>query len=256
MDALGYLAATGAATASGLVNSLVGGGSLISFPALLALGLPAKSANVTNTIALCPGYVGGAVAQRNSLRGQRARLVRLAPAAVIGGFVGAGLLLITSDEALTKLIPILLALGTILLALSQRLRQLIGRGELEVGQTLADARWLAAVVGLVSVYGGYFGAGIGVMLLAVLSIGVHEPLNRSNALKQVLSLVVNVAAAMFFVFSGEVRWGLAGVMSVGSVVGGNLGGHLAGRIDPARFRVVVVVIGAVLSVVYAVKAFA
>jgi uncharacterized membrane protein YfcA len=238
-----------------MVNSLVGGGSLISFPVLLALGLPTKAANVTNTMALCPGYIGGAWAQRDSLRGQRDRLMRLAGVSVLGGLAGALLLLVTSDDALKMLIPVLLGLGTLLLALSQRLRKALGGAEAAGDTTLPDAKWLPVVVGFVAVYGGYFGAGIGVMLLAVLSIGVQEPLTRSNALKQVLSLIVNLSAAVFFVFSGEVRWGLAGVMSVGGLIGGNLGGHLTGRIDPGRFRVVVVVIGATLTVVYAVKNF-
>ena len=236
------------------MNSVVGGGTLVTFPMLLAIGVPPVSANVTNTVALCPGYFSGALAQRAQLVGQRARLIRLLGWAIIGGQVGAGLLLVTSDDALRKLVPVLLGLATVLLAASKRLKQALGRGSVG-GDDLADARWLPFVIALTAVYGGFFSAGIGVMLLAVLSIGVHQPLNRSNALKQVLSLTINLSAAVFFVFSGRVWWGLAGVMSIGSIVGGHLGGRLVGKLDPERFRMIVVVVGFALTIVYAVSVY-
>jgi len=252
VDWIGYAAAAGAAMAGGVMNAVVGGGTLVTFPTLLALGLPPVSANITNTVALCPGYLSGAMAQRSALTGQRERLRRLVGFAAIGGLAGAGLLLVTSNETLRKLIPVLLGLATLLLASANRIRRAVGRVHVE-GETLPDARWLPLVIALVAVYGGFFGAGIGVMLLAVLSIGVHEPLNRSNALKQVLSLVINLTAALFFVFSGRVWWYVVIAMSVGSVVGGHLGGRLVGRLDPDRFRVVVVAVGAALTVVYAAR---
>ena len=251
MDWLGYLATAGAALAGGATNAVVGGGTLITFPTLLALGVPAVSANVTNTVALCPGYFSAAFAQRSALVGQRRRLIPLIAVSVLGGLAGAALLLVTSDDALRRLIPVLLALATLLLASANRIRVALGRTHVEGSASLVDASWLPGVVALVAVYGGFFGAGIGVMLLAVLSIGVHESLTRANAIKQVLSLVINVAAAVFFVFSGKVWWTVAAVMAVGSVTGGYLGGRLVGRLDPDRFRIVVVVIGAVLSIVYA-----
>ena len=237
------------------MNSLVGGGTLITFPTLLALGVPPVSANVTNTVALCPGYLSGAHAQRAALGGQRARAQSLAVCAAVGGLAGAGLLLITSDDALRRLVPLLLALATALLAAAPRLKARFGHRPAPDGSAPADAAWMPFAVGGVAVYGGFFGAGIGVMLLAVLSIGIHQTLDRSNALKQVLSLVINLTAAVFFVFSGRVWWGLAAAMAVGSVVGGHLGGRLVGRLDPERFRGVVVGIGAVLTVVYAVRAW-
>ena len=252
VDSIGYVAAAGAALVGGVMNAVVGGGTLVTFPALLALGLPPVSANITNTVALCPGYLSGAMAQRSALVGQRARLRRLVGFAALGGLVGAGLLLVTSNEVLRKLIPLLLGLATLLLASANRIRRAVGRVHVE-GETLPDARWLPAVIALVAVYGGFFGAGVGVMLLAVLSIGVHDTLNRSNALKQVMSLVINVTAALFFVFSGRVWWYVVAAMAVGSVIGGHVGGRLVGRLDPDRFRTVVVIVGTVLTAVYAFK---
>jgi uncharacterized protein len=250
------MAAGGAAFAGGVMNSLVGGGTLVTFPVLLALGIPPVAANVTNTVALCPGYFSGAHAQRGALTGQRERARRLVVFAALGGLAGAGLLLVTSDDLLRQLVPVLLGFATALLAAAPRLKAAFGHAPTGDAAAVPDARWLPAAVGGVAVYGGFFGAGIGVMLLAVLSIGVHQSLNRSNAIKQVLSLVINLTAAAFFIFSGRVWWSVAAVMSVGSIVGGHLGGRLVGRLDPERFRVVVVCIGAVLTVVYAIKAWA
>jgi uncharacterized membrane protein YfcA len=246
-----YAAAAGAALVGGTMNSLVGGGTLVTFPMLVALGVPPVSANMTNTVALCPGYFGGAHAQREGLVGQRHRLLKLLIAGALGGLAGAMLLRVTSDDGLRKAVPILLAAATILLALQPKLRGWLGRHAASAERP--DAAWLVPVVGFVAVYGGFFGAGIGVMLLAVLGLGVHEPLNRSNALKQLLSLTINVVAALFFVFSGKVWWGLAATMAVGSWVGGVAGGRMATKLNPERFRLIVVVIGAIITAVYTVR---
>lgn len=233
------------------MNSLVGGGTLVTFPTLVALGIPPVAANMTNTVALCPGYLGGAHAQRAGLVGQGHRLRNLVVAGSIGGLAGAVLLKVTSDDALRTVVPVLLALATTLLALQPRMRLWLGR--YAAGENSPDSPWLVPVVGLVAVYGGFFGAGVGVMLLAVLGLGVHQNLTRSNALKQVLSLTVNLVAALFFVFSGKVWWSVVAVMAGGSWIGGVAGGRLASRIDPERFRLVVVIVGAVVTVVYAAR---
>jgi len=251
-----YALAAGAAVAGGMMNALVGGGTLITFPTLVALGVPPVSANMTNTVALCPGYFGGTWAQRDGLKGQRHRLPKLLVAGAAGGLAGALLLRLTSDDGLRMAVPALLALATLLLALQPRLRGWLGRHAATAERP--DAVWLAPVIGLTAVYGGFFGAGLGVMLLAVLGLGVHEPLNRSNVLKQLLSMVINVVAALFFVFSSpgsdnRVWWGLVAVMAVGSLVGGSLGGRLAERLNPDRFRVVVVLVGAAVAITYAVR---
>jgi len=246
-----YALACGAAVIGGMMNALVGGGTLITFPTLVALGVPPVAANMTNTVALCPGYFGGTWAQRAGLEGQRHRLPVLLTAGALGGLVGALLLRFTSDDGLRMAVPALLAAATLLLALQPTLRGWLGRHAATAERP--DAVWLAPVVGLAAVYGGFFGAGLGVMLLAVLGLGVHEPLNRSNVLKQILSMVINVVAALFFVFSGTVWWGLAGVMAVGSLLGGSLGGRLADRLNPEKFRMIVVVVGAAVAITYAVR---
>jgi uncharacterized membrane protein YfcA len=235
------------------VNALGGGGTLISFPVLIALGLPPVSANVTNTVALSPGYLGGALAQRGALSGQGARVRGLAFAAAAGGLAGSILLLFTSDETFRVLVPVLLFAATVLLALQDRLRVALRIGLQGDAPQTADPRWLVVPVVLVSVYGGYFGAGLGIMLLAVLGIVLHEPLDRLNALKQVLALAINATAAVFFLFSGRVFWIVALVMAATSLLGGIVGGRLAGSIKPARMRAIVVLIGFAVAVGYAVK---
>lgn len=233
------------------MNSLVGGGTLVTFPTLVALGIPPVAANMTNTVALCPGYLGGAHAQRVGLVGQGHRLRNLVIAGSIGGLAGAVLLKFTSDDALRAIVPVLLALATTMLALQPRLRLWLGRHAANAKSP--DSPWLVPVVGLVAVYGGFFGAGVGVMLLAVLGLGIHQDLTRSNALKQVLSLTVNLVAALFFVFSGKVWWSVVAVMAGGSWLGGVAGGRLVSRVDPDRFRLVVVFVGAVITIVYAAR---
>ena len=252
-----------AAVVAGAVNAVAGGGTLITFPTLTALGVPTVSANITNTVALCPGYFGGAVAQRADLEDQRARVRRLLGAAAVGGLAGSVLLVISSESLFRALVPYLILGATALLALQDRLRSWfrigVPRGTTAPDTDLVaptphrDPRWLPVPVFVVAVYGGYFGAGLGIMLLAVLGLMIHEPLNRLNALKQVLSLVINVVAAIFFVFSGKVYWGFAVAMAIGSLVGGNLGGRLAHRLDPKVLRVVVVIFGTIVGIVYLVK---
>jgi uncharacterized membrane protein YfcA len=239
-----------AAIAAGLVNAVAGGGTLISFPALLAVGLPAITANVTNTVALCPGYLGGALAQRAALR-ERAALVRqLVPAAVVGGLGGGILLLITSESVFQRLIPYLIFAACALLALQNRINRFVaarhgGRG--------VPTPVLIGTVLVASIYGGYFGAGLGIILLAALGVLLDDDLRIVNALKQVLALVVNTTAAIFFAVSGRVAWWAAAIMAVGALIGGNLGGRLVGRLSPDLLRVVVIVIGVSVGVVYLVK---
>jgi uncharacterized membrane protein YfcA len=161
-------------------------------------------------------------------------------------------LLATSNKVLSVIVPVLLAVATVLLALQPRLKaRLAARRH---GKDLPTVPgWLPFAVGVTAVYGGFFGAGLGVMLLAVLGIALEGSMTQANALKQLLSLFINVAAALLFVFSGHVWWGAAAAMGAGAMLGGSAGGHLANRIDSERFRTVVVTVGAVLSVVYAIK---
>jgi uncharacterized membrane protein YfcA len=237
-----------AAVAAGAVNALAGGGTLITFPVLLGVGLPAVAANVTNTVALCPGYLGATLAQARDLRGQRRRMWLVLPAAATGGLAGGVLLLVSGERAFRALVPFLILLASALLAVQGPVRAWLAR---RGGRTAtADGGWVALGVAFAAVYGGYFGAGLSVIVLAVLGLFLDDSLTRLNALKQAVSLTVNVAAALLFVFSGKVEWTVALVMAAGALVGGALGGRLAGRIRPEALRWTVVGIGVVVGGLY------
>jgi uncharacterized protein len=235
-----------AAVAAGAVNALAGGGTLITFPVLVAIGLPRVAANVTNTVALCPGYLGGALAQSGDLRGQRRRLWVVVPAGVAGGLLGGVLLLAAGERVFAAVVPYLILLASGLLAVQAPLRSVLVRRAERAGRRAHD-RWVALPVGLAAVYGGYFGAGLSVIVLAVLGLTLDDSLTRLNAVKQVVGLAVNVAAALLFAFSGHVVWPMAAVMAVGALAGGALGGRLAGRVRPAVLRRVVVVLGVIVG---------
>jgi uncharacterized protein len=248
---LDYLLIGVAALAAGIVNALAGGGTLLTFPMLTAVGVPAVAANVTNTVALCPGYLGATFAQSADLRGQRARLLLMLPAAALGGIAGGVLLLNSGERLFRSLVPYLILLACVLLAVQEPLRVwLVRRGGRNAASAGGGWRWVAVPVGLAAVYGGYFGAGLSVIVLAVLALTLDDSLTRLNAAKQAVAFAVNVAAAVFFVFSHQVHWAAAGVMAVGALAGGAIGGRLAGRIKPQALRAVVVVVGCCAAVVY------
>ncbi len=253
MDWYSYVFVCLAAAAAGFVNALAGGGTLISFPVLTAVGIPAVVANVTNTVALVPGYLGATFAQLKDLRGQRTRLIFYIPAAVIGGVVGGILLLNTGERLFRDLVPFLILLASLLLAVSDPLRAWMLK---RAGKERSEAS-LAAVgalpVALAAVYGGYFGAGLSVIVLATLGLILNDNLTRLNALKQAISFSTNLAAAIFFVFSGKVVWPVALLMMVFALAGGALGGRLAGRIKPVVLRWVVVTIGLLVAIIYFIR---
>jgi len=239
-----------AALVAGAVNALAGGGTLITFPMLTAVGVPAVAANVTNTVALCPGYLGATLAQSRDIRGQMGRLWLYVPPSAIGGVIGGILLLNTGERVFRTLVPFLILLGSGLLAAQDRLRTWVMRRSGSTGSQSASETWAFLPVGLAAVYGGYFGAGLSVIVLAVLGLLITDSLTRLNALKQAIALSVNVAAAVFFVFSGQVVWSAALVMAVGALVGGALGGRLAGWIKPETLRWAVVAIGVVIGAIF------
>jgi len=242
-----------AALAAGMVNALAGGGTLITFPMLTAVGLSAIAANVTNTVALCPGYLGATLAQSKDLQGQKQRLWLYLPAGVLGGIIGGVLLLNTGEKMFRELVPFLILLASGLLAVQDPVRAWIMRRAGQGGSTTGSEKWAALPVGLAAIYGGYFGAGLSVIVLAVLGLLLEDSLTRLNAAKQAIAFSINIAAAVFFVFSGRVVWPVALVMAVGALLGGALGGRLAGRIKPATLRWIVVAIGVVVSVIYLVR---
>jgi len=253
MTVIHYILIGVAAFLGGAVNALAGGGTLITFPMMTAVGIPPVSANVTNTIALVPGYFGATWAQRKDLKDQRKRMRILLPLSALGGLLG-GILLIRIDESVfDALVPYLILLATVLLAVGAPLRKwLVKRGEeKEVADSLE--KWAPFPVFLGAMYGGYFGAGLGVITLAVLGLLYNDSITRLNALKQSISFAVNTAGAIFFVFSGRVYWLAALIMAVFAYAGGTAGGKLAGKVKPQVLRRVIVVIGLIVSVIYIVK---
>ncbi|HSJ89014.1 MAG TPA: sulfite exporter TauE/SafE family protein [Anaerolineales bacterium] len=252
LHGLDYLVAALAALAAGAVNALAGGGTLITFPMLTFLGVPAVAANVTNTVALCPGYFGGTLAQWNDVKTQGRRLWLIVPASIVGGILGGYLLLLTGERLFKQLVPYLILLACILLAIQDPVRawltRRVGEGH---GARLERVTWLP--VGLASVYGGYFGAGLSVIVLSALGLTLEDSLTRLNALKQAVAFSVNVAAAIFFIFSGQVLWSAAFVMAIGALIGGTLGGRLAGRIKPSTLRWTVITIGVIIAILYFVR---
>lgn len=235
----------------GGVNAIAGGGSLLSFPALIAAGLPPLTANVTNTVAMVPGYLGAALAQRRLLGGQRARLASLLPLAALGGLVG-GLLLLAGDARLfARLVPWLLLVGSLLLALQDPLgawlRRRGGAGSNGGGSGMLLA---APAVLLAAVYGGYFGAGLGVIVMAALALTIEDSFTRLNGLKQTISLAANLAPALLFLLASPLERGAGVVLALGALAGGAIGGRLAARLNPAKLRLAVVLIGLVMAVVY------
>lgn len=242
-----------AAVGAGAVNAIAGGGTLITFPTMIAMGVPAVESNVTNTVSLFPGYLGGTLAQRGDLAGQGKRLRLLAPVGIVGGLVG-GILLTLSGEAIFRaLVPWLIILASTLLLLQDRIRRLVVQRLRKPEETHTNEAWSIAPVFLASIYGGYFGAGLSVILVAVLGLVIHDNLTRINALKQAIALCVNLAAAIFFVFSGKVVWIAVPVMMIGALLGGVLGGKVASRIKASTLRAVVVTIGFIVGIIYLIR---
>jgi uncharacterized membrane protein YfcA len=241
-----------AGLAAGLVNALAGGGTLITFPALTAAGLAAVAANVTSTVALAPGYLGATLAQAEDLAGQARRLRIAVPAGIVGGLAGAWLLLSTSEKLFRELVPFLILAACVLLALQDRVRSWLTKRGGGAANGAAPL-WIAPAVGLAAIYGGYFGAGVSVILLAVIGLAWEDSLTRLNALKQATAFGANVAAATVFVFSGRVEWRSAVVVAIGAMLGGALGGRLARRVPASALRWTVVGIGAAVAVVYWVR---
>jgi len=235
-DALLVLAGFGA----GVFNGVAGGGTLISFPVLLALGYPAIVANVTSTVGIWPGYLGGVAGFRREIADQRDRFTTLAPVTVLGATAGAILLLTTPSSDFTRLAPWLVLFASVLFALAPLLRRWLA-GE----QSALRARPVALGVGMfiAAVYGGYFGAAMGVIILAVLGLTLPDTLARAGGIRAVLSVLANGVAAIVFIIHGHLQWGAAGLLAIGCLGGGYLGAALARKLPSAVLRVIVVAIG-------------
>ena len=235
-----------AGLAAGTINTVVGSGTLITFPTLLAFGVPPVTANVSNNIGLVPGSLSGAIGYRRELVGQRARVVRLAVASVIGGLVGAVLLLTLDERAFEAVVPVLISLGLVLVVLQPRISRWVARRHeaLEMDTRGITGTWWVwpAVLGT-GVYGGYFGAAQGVLLMAVMGIGIPETLQRLNAVKNVLAMLVNLVAGLVFVFVADVDWRVVALIGAGSLIGGQIGATVGRRLPDAVLRVTIVIVG-------------
>jgi uncharacterized membrane protein YfcA len=233
-----------AGMAAGTINVVVGSGTLITFPTLLAFGVPPVTANVSNTIGLVPGVASGVVGYRRELKGQRARATWLGSASVAGGIVGAVLLLWLPKGAFSTIVPALVLVGLLLVVLQPRISAWVdARHEGARGE--AGRWWVWPAVFGTGVYGGYFGAAQGVILMGLLGIGIADTLQRLNGLKNVLAGLVNGVAGLIFVFVADVDWTVVALIAAGSVVGGQLGATIGRRLPPMVLRVVIVIVGLV-----------
>lgn len=237
---------------AGTVNTVVGSGSLVTFPTLLALGYPPYVANVSNTVGLVPGSVSGAIGYRSELRGQLRRVLPLSVAAGLGG-LGGGLLLLAAPNAFEVVVPWLVIGAALLMAAQPRVGRWAAARRHEDAAPRESRLLLLPLVALTGVYGGYFGAAQGVILLALLGLLVDDGLQRLNAAKNVVAAVVNAVAAVLFIVVSPVDPAVAGLLAVGSVVGGQLGAVAARRLPARVLRAVVVVGGLAVGIVLLVR---
>ena len=240
-----------AGVAAGTINTVVGSGTLITFPTLLAFGVPPVTANVSNTIGLVPGSISGAIGYRRELAGQRPRVLRLCVASFLGGTAGAVLLLVLPAGAFETIVPILIVLGLVLVVLQPRISAWVARRHDDTGgMPYHGTWWVWPGVLVTGVYGGYFGAAQGVLLMAVLGTGVDESLQRLNAVKNVLAAVVNAIAGLIFAFVADVDWWIVLLIGIGSVIGGQIGATVGRRLPPLGLRVAIVIVGSIALAVF------
>jgi uncharacterized membrane protein YfcA len=267
-DLLRALAIFAAGLAAGTINTVVGSGTLITFPTLLAFGYPPVLANVSNNVGLVPGVASGVYGYRSELGGQRRRLIRLGSASVCGGLVGAILLLTLPQSAFQAIVPALIGLAVVMVIIQPRLAKWVAErqraraapaapdgGAAAIGASAEEASAAAnaeeaiggpllwVLVFAAGIYGGYFGAAQGVLLIGMLGIALNDSLQRINAAKNVLAGLVNGLAAVVFILATHIDWGVAGLIAAGSIIGGQIGARIGKRLPPWALRVVIVCVG-------------
>ncbi len=230
-----------AGIAAGTINTVVGSGTLLTFPVLLSVGLSPVTANVSNTLGLAPGSLVGAWGYRRELRGQRDRAVRLGLASIVGGIAGAVLLLVLPAGAFKAIVPVLIIIALALVLFGPRLTSALEGSRHRPTARVTPLLWTLVLA--TGVYGGYFGAAQGVLLMGFLGLFLDESLQRQNALKNVLAGLVNGVAAMVFIVTAHMDWAAAGLIAGGSVLGGLLGARIGRRLPPTALRAVIVVVG-------------
>ncbi len=246
MSPLHALAIFAAGLAAGTINTVVGSGSLITFPTLIALGYAPVLANVSNNIGLVPGSLSGVYGYRRELKGQRARIMKLGPASLAGGLTGAVLLLLLPGSVFAHVVPVLILIALTLVVAGPRLAAGVAAGRGDTAATIGPA--LLACVFATGVYGGYFGAAQGIILIALLSIFLEDDLQRLNASKNVLAMLVNGIASVVFIFGTSIDWKVVGIIAAGSIIGGQVGASVGRRLAPRVLRLIIVTVGLVAVV--------
>ena len=255
MSSLEIIGLASSAVGAGVINAVAGGGTLLTFPTLLAFGVSPVTANATSTLALVIGTSGGMFGNRKHLRPVVPWLKRLLPLSLIGGLIGSVLLTHTSNQTFSKLVPFLILFATILFLTQGFFRRLAGShltgetGPIQIGGSVIFFQFLVAI------YGGYFGAGIGILMLATLGFLGMNNIYEMNTLKTILGSLLNLVAALWFIWAGLVDWPRAGVMTVGAVAGYFIGSHYSQRISQARIRQIITAIGFIISGVTFYKEF-
>ncbi|MFE5915047.1 sulfite exporter TauE/SafE family protein [Streptomyces wedmorensis] len=241
------LAVFAAGIGAGTINTIVGSGTLITFPVLLATGLPPITANVSNALGLVPGSVSGAIGYRRELKGQKARIIRLGGVALLGGLIGAILLLALPSKAFDAIVPVLIGLALVLVLFQPRISAAVKRRREQTGTEAHPDGGPVLLVGLflASMYGGYFGAAQGVLYLSLMGLLLHDSLQRINAVKNILGALVNGIAAVFFLFVADFDWTAVLLIAVGSTLGGQIGAKVGRRLPPSVLRGVIIAVGVV-----------
>lgn len=240
---------------AGALNAAAGGGTLITFPVLVWLGIPPITANISSSVGLLPGYLGGGLAYRRELKVQKSRIKTFSIVSIVGGVIGAFLLLSTSSAVFSGIVPFLVLGSAGLLAIQPPMSAFLKKRQLAKGRDESTSAtkpvvsgWAQIGVFIGAIYGSYFGAGLGVMLLAVLAFTVEDKLQNLNGLKTLLSLLINFIGVVVFVSTGSLDWGVVGVIAPAAFLGGTIGGSLARRLPPVVLRLVVVVFAVVSGI--------
>ncbi|KIF70504.1 membrane protein [Streptomyces sp. AcH 505] len=234
-----------AGISAGTINTIVGSGTLITFPVLLATGLPPVTATVSNALGLIPGSISGAIGYRAELTGQRPRILRLGAAALVGGLTGAVLLQVLPSTAFETIVPVLVALALVLVVLQPRITKAVQERRVREQKTARPNGGPLLFIGLLlaSVYGGYFTAAQGIIYLSLMGMLLDDTLQRLNAVKNVLAAIVNTVAAILFLFVADFDWTAVVLIAVGSAIGGQIGAKIGRRLPPVAMRVIIVVVG-------------
>jgi uncharacterized membrane protein YfcA len=235
----------GAGLAAGTINTIVGSGSLVTFPTLLALGYSPVVANVSNTMGLVPGSLSGTIGYRRELVGQKSRVIRLGVTAVLGGLTGGVLLLVLPAEAFEHIVPFLILVACGLMAIQPRMAAFVSSRR---GNQREDGPLAVAAIFATGVYGGYFGAAQGVMLIALLATFITDDLQRLNGLKNVIVVLVNGVAALLFLLVAPVAWEAAMLVAIGSIIGGQVGAVVGRRMPPELLRVAIIIVGSAVAI--------